>query len=66
MQIAQYHVRLQVVLHKIQKNLSESHTAYNNTLWNFFLIKKSQDIGVKHRWGMDDKKMCVPSITPTC
>ena len=30
----------------------------------FFLIKNSQDIGVKHRWGMDDKKMCVPSIAP--
>ena len=31
----------------------------------FFLIKKSQGIGVKSRASLDDKKMCVPSMTPT-
>ena len=39
-----------------EKNLSESHMTCNNTLWNFFLLKKSQGIGVKPRRGLYEKK----------
>ena len=34
-------------------------------IMKFIRLKKSQDIRVKYYWGLEDKKICVLSITPT-